>query len=146
MILTITLAVWVLLLTVACVAQRQVLHEVRRTLARKPWLATPLSAPVQPDNTFKCGCGHHFAYHDRRNGKCKHADHVTRYDPTRDRSAYLGTRRCQCQGYTGTIPPVVSKLDRDDVVVPLADGTQLTFPRGWTDDANTEVVRWNPSR
>lgn len=146
-ILLIFLFAWVMLHTVVSLAQQKLINELRQTLRHKPWITEPRATPIDSSDKFKCGCDHHFAYHDRRNGKCKHADHVTRYDRDRDRSAYLGTQHCRCQGYTGTIPPVVKELKQDDdVVIPLADGTQLSFPRGWTDAHDTEVVRWNPSR
>ncbi len=70
-----------------------------------------------------CGCGHHLALHDRRNGRCHHsaALYNERYEVVRDgdekpvldafedvqtviRRELAGTSICGCQQYIGPEP------------------------------------------
>lgn len=143
------LCVWLLVLSGGAVAQQHVIVQLRRQLERKPWRGDR-QTPVESSKKLICGCEHHFAFHDRRTGRCRYRVTRSEWNDVRHRHESIGSRICQCQGYTGTVPPRASDaVDGEvhgDVVVPLADGTTLAFPRSWSDATpGTEVVRWTPS-
>jgi len=134
---------WALVLSASVLAVVRKNIEIERTFKRKPWLDATRVVNESPEDRLKCGCGHHFAYHDRRTGRCDEQVGRSEYSQRQGR-AETRYSRCRCRGYTGVVPPRAGESTSDDVTTRLLDGTELTFPRHWGQGTGTEVVQWVP--
>jgi hypothetical protein len=70
-------------------------------LSRRPLLQQP---PRSSPPSATCGCGHHYAFHEVRNGMCRHgvAGNATHWNGNRMADAWA-RERCQCQRYAGPL-------------------------------------------
>jgi hypothetical protein len=132
---------WAMVLSASTLALVRKNVEIERMLKRKPWLGTSHVVDESPRDRLKCGCNHHFAYHDRRTGRCEEQVGRSEFNQRQGRSETRYSR-CRCRGYTGVVPP---RADRpDDITTRLADGTVLNWSQP-NPGAGTEVVQWTPS-
>ena len=140
--------VWLVAVTTYVAVQGSVVTDLRRTIQRRPWISDRPVVERKPDRErFTCGCGHHFAFHNRDTGLCHHrvaVDETCRTPGGAVKNYVNRQRTCRCQGYTGVLP-LQFDARSDDEVVRLADGTTLTFPSALTGEPGSEVVRWTPS-
>lgn len=132
---------WLMTLTTVTVLNARVTIELKSQLERKPWrIDGSRVVNESPENRLKCGCGHHFAFHDRRNGRCEERTGRSEFNQRHGRSETI-YRQCRCRGYTGVVPPRADQPD--DITTRLADGTVLNWSQP-NPGAGTEVVQWVP--
>jgi hypothetical protein len=128
----IVLVLWCVALTLASLASQSLVRELRQELTTKK-IDTHKSKTIDPVKQLTCGCGHHFAFHHRKSGKCQETYGMA-WNDTHHRGESV-RRRCQCQGYTGYLPAEV-----ESEIISLGDGSELHYPT-----TEAKVSRWTPS-